>query len=198
MSDVQLYDIPPINTVASPADELVAADALAKTELILRRIESARLEVTRPLNDALSARNSEAKQSAEPWEKMKECIAEKLSAWRSTDEFQKLLANRDKQERLLAKLMAVATEDDIPEMNKLGIAVKEALAVAPKSVSTTVPAVVRYRSKVVVGEVDEIVLPECYFKKVVDEKAIAKDFEAGIIIPGVAPKRIMSPYVVEE
>lgn len=184
------YEPAPVTDTES---EKVAAAWMAEAETRLRAIEDRRTALTKPMNDAIKEWNRAAKAAAKPFEDVKEKVASMLAAYRSSQEIRSAIHLRDRAERLMRR---AEKEGDVVAMTAHGETLNELLAAVPKSVPASDTMVVRYRSTTTL-DIDESMLPDEFFVRTPDEKAIKAALEEGRVIPGVTFTTTLKPYVVD-
>ncbi len=202
--------------VSDPKSEKMAANAYAKCDLILREIEAKRLEVSEPLNEALKARNGEAKEASKPWEELKELLSGKLGGYVASPEQQRAIEIRNYAEKQLEKAVNAG---DMESAKLFQVDYHEALEARPKSIETETKATVQYRSSIEIEEITdipdifcqksidckalleavefgEVKLPERFILKVPDEKAIKEAIRSGDVPRGVKYHLSVKPVAV--
>lgn len=168
--------------VTTPDGERELAGVLCFMQDALDRVEEKRTAFTQPANKAIKEYNAKAKEAAEPFLKAKEAISSLLGQYRASEAFQSLLNERRKAEQ---DFQQAVMDEDMDRMKATNDELEKALVLAPKSVQTQTGKVIRYRSDIVLDEVDESRLPERYFARIPDTKAINDDLKNGIGVEGV-------------
>lgn len=170
-----------IQTVENPEQELHACALLAEVETQLRAIEDSRTAITAPQNAAIKEVNAQAKQVAAPLEAIKATLQGILETYRLLPAAQEKLAKR---RALEVTYREAEKEGDMESLVIYGERLNEMKAELPASV----PAgdfEVRYRTGLEILSINEAELPERYWKKVIDEKAIKEDIDLIGAVPGV-------------
>lgn len=194
LTDLNLSLIP-TTEVTNTEQEQEQATWLASVEAVLRHIEDNRTSKTKPLNDALKVINTEAKGFAKEFEKVKEEISSRLSAYRSGPEVRNALRLRAQQE---AKFRAAEKTGDLTALTAHSQSIAEFNALVPKSVPASETMEVRYRKTTTIKVEDEEAVPSEYRVWSYDLKAIERDIEAGQVVPGVSVSEVLKPYCVEK
>jgi hypothetical protein len=176
-------------TITTPDQERMAASLLAEVESELRRLEELRTAITKPQNEAIKAVNAQAKEVSAPLEDIKAKLQEVMGAYRLSPEVQDMIVKRKRMEKEHWRLQKEGTAEEI-----------ESVALAIQAVNELVPASVdagefdvRYRSGIEILSVDEAQLPERYWKRVVDEKAVKDDIELIGAVTGVEYRWVYKP-----
>lgn len=179
-------------TVSTPADERLVAEALASVQDALDQIERKRTEITKPQRDALTAINDQAKETAYPYEKMREALAKRLTEWRGSAEGKRLLAERSAMEW---RFKEAQREGAVEDITKAAEDYSVALELAPKSVPAGAYRSIRYRRNVVIDGYVFEEIPYEYIKATVDEVKLKKALADGVYVPSVTWHEEMMPSV---
>lgn len=180
--------------VNDPITEDLAANAFAAFVKAVRAVEAQRLEKTRPLNDVIKDYIAAEKSLKAPMEEGAEKVAALLEAYRLSPAVQEKLASV----RMLKKDFREAEKaGDVEGLALIGAKI-EAAEVRPSIAVNGGSARVQFRVGIELLEIDEAQLPDRYFKRVLDEKAVKEDIELLGAVKGVEHRWTYRPSFVEK
>lgn len=168
-----------VSVINSPEDESKAAEFLKQIKDKFNSLESIRTGLVKPLNDHVDRINASFKHTTVPLKEAEQIIKNGLTTHRNS---QLVLAAKSEKLRLEEEARKAVSEGDVPKLETLSEAHREAAAIAPKTVST-VSGSMRYRKTWRYEIEDMEKLPASYW--MIDEKKVKKAVEAGISIEGV-------------
>lgn len=179
-----------ISAVVDAPSEMTAVEFLKQIKLHYAKIESARVFLTKPLNEHLHKINVEFKKTTQPLEQAEALVKKGMIAYRNSPEFLDAERNRLEIER---EARQAIREGDSPRLTELADEHAAASAAAPKKVETATGEA-RFRKTLKWELVDLEVLPAGYWTP--DEKKIAAAVKAGMAIPGVKTWTEAVPIIV--
>ena len=178
--------------VNNPVTEAQVCKALAQVEDALRILEEERTSITKPQRAAIDIVNAKAKVAAAPLEAQKQALQAVLEAYRLQPAVQTIIAERLSAER---KFRAAEKEGDMLALTALSQTIADLREQVPPSVDAGPGFEVRFRFGIEIQSVDEALIPEHYYKRVLDEKAVKNDIDALGSVPGVTHRWTYTPAV---
>lgn len=177
-------------TITEPNQESLVAERFAELEREIRQIEEERKLKTRGLDAAKKDYMEAEKSMKAPLEAEQTALAAAMEAYRLSEPVQTALAEVRNLKR------------DYREAEKVGDTTALALIGEKIEAADLKPSVavdggrVQYRVGIELLNVDESLLPDRYFKRVLDEKAIKEDIDALGAVTGVEFRWTYKPSFV--
>lgn len=178
--------------VDDPITESLAAQAFAAFEGAVRSVEAQRMEKTRPLNAVIKDYIAAEKSLKQPLEDERDRVGEMLEAYRLSEPVQTALAE---VRNLKRDFKDAEKAGDTKALELIGAKIEAA------DIKPSIPVQggrLQFRVGIELLEVDESVLPDRYFKRVLDEKAIKEDIDLLGAVTGVVHRWTYKPSFVEK